>query len=400
MSFSAAGGQFGRSAGGEVVVRVVLDPSDLQKLGGTLGNGVAGGSGSGPGPGGGTDAGARPVKTDIQNVSPSFMSIFKPLAALTLIEKGIGGMLQHSQVANSYLGAMGKVFGSAIDILLIPFTPILNTLLLFMVQMLPMMVKISEFLSILIGKYNEGREAVGGAIGKIPVVGGPLEKAFNFVSDPATLLVGAILGRGLIGKAVGSIFKGGATAAAGGAAAGASSAAASGIWGSIGAGASRLAMGSFGTVGGALAGIGIGRLAADKIIGDDPDMTTVPYTLGLLRYNKKEGPFGVKKLGGLFGFGGGDDDKFTGYTSPEIPGFNALENQKAIFRSAMSGGSREEQIGAVLGLGGSAGSYNSNNVINITVNEAKDAQASADAIQNRLSDIFRIQGRQSYVRSR
>lgn len=59
----------------------------------------------------------------------------KGVAGLWAIEKGISGILRNSSVLNTYQNAMGKVFGAAIDILLIPFTPVLNLLLLGMTKL-------------------------------------------------------------------------------------------------------------------------------------------------------------------------------------------------------------------------------------------------------------------------
>jgi len=58
------------------------------------------------------------------------MSIFKPLVALEAVKTGVKTLVQHSSVANTYLGAMGKMFGAAVDLLLLPFTPLLNMLML------------------------------------------------------------------------------------------------------------------------------------------------------------------------------------------------------------------------------------------------------------------------------
>ncbi|KKM81470.1 hypothetical protein LCGC14_1329540, partial [marine sediment metagenome] len=63
---------------------------------------------------------------------PSFMSIFKPLVAL----EGVKALVSNSRVANAYLGGMGKMFTAAIDLLLLPFTPIFNLLLVAMSKLI------------------------------------------------------------------------------------------------------------------------------------------------------------------------------------------------------------------------------------------------------------------------
>lgn len=63
---------------------------------------------------------------------PSFMSIFKPLVAL----EGLKALVSNSRVANAYLGGMGKMFSAAIDLLLLPFTPLFNLLMVAMSKLI------------------------------------------------------------------------------------------------------------------------------------------------------------------------------------------------------------------------------------------------------------------------
>jgi hypothetical protein len=114
----------------EVTFTMRLDPSDLRALLGAAGASAGPGIGA---PTSGGDAG-RMVRATVSPgqggpASPSFMSIFKPLATLEVIKKLLEGLLKNSQVLNTYQAAMGKVFGAAIDLLLTPFIPILNLLM-------------------------------------------------------------------------------------------------------------------------------------------------------------------------------------------------------------------------------------------------------------------------------
>lgn len=61
---------------------------------------------------------------------PSFMSLFRPLAAVEAVSEATRGILRNSNVANNYLGNMGKMFGAALDLLLIPFLPIFNLIMM------------------------------------------------------------------------------------------------------------------------------------------------------------------------------------------------------------------------------------------------------------------------------
>ena len=59
----------------------------------------------------------------------AMMGALKPLVQLYLMHQALLQVARHSAVANTYLGAMGKVFGAAIDMLLLPFVPIFNLIL-------------------------------------------------------------------------------------------------------------------------------------------------------------------------------------------------------------------------------------------------------------------------------
>lgn len=65
------------------------------------------------------------------------------IIAEKLIEETLGfaqKLLNGSKILNSVFGAMGKIFSAAVDILLIPFTPLLNMLMLGMTKLLVWMV--------------------------------------------------------------------------------------------------------------------------------------------------------------------------------------------------------------------------------------------------------------------
>jgi len=120
----------------EYVGKISLDASELMRV---LGLGGAAGGGGVAGGGGGPPTGAD-IKTqdNIQkgitkaHKDPSFMSIFKPLVAL----EGMKALVSNSRVANAYLGGMGKMFSAAIDLLLLPFTPLFNLLMVAMSKLI------------------------------------------------------------------------------------------------------------------------------------------------------------------------------------------------------------------------------------------------------------------------
>ena len=99
--------------GENVTFTMKLDASDLRRL--LASNGPGGGPPLPP---------PDPDKEGKKN-----QSLFKPLAVLYGVEKILGGILKNSTIANTYMGAMGKMFGAAIDILLIPFIPLFNLIM-------------------------------------------------------------------------------------------------------------------------------------------------------------------------------------------------------------------------------------------------------------------------------
>ncbi len=87
----------------------------------------------GPGSLGTTDSGITNVKT-IALVA---------IIAEKLVEEStdfVKQLLNNSSLLNSYFGSMGKVFSAIVDVLLIPFTPILNLLMIGMTKFITWMV--------------------------------------------------------------------------------------------------------------------------------------------------------------------------------------------------------------------------------------------------------------------
>lgn len=151
------------AANNNVVFTMKFDPADLAKLAAQITAALGGGGGSG----GGAASPANPL-TKSGSSNPSFMSIFKPLLALEFIKKALDTVVRNSSVANAYLGAMGKVFGAAMDLLLIPFLPIFNLLLVGLAKLVEFLSRedvqrflekimnvISNIANWLVGKFNE-----------------------------------------------------------------------------------------------------------------------------------------------------------------------------------------------------------------------------------------------------
>jgi len=112
----------------EYVGKIQLDAADFLKgLQGMGKMGMGGGGGGSPTGSGSQEEQAKTIHKGMRKSfkDPSFMSIFRPLAAL----EGLKGLVQNSRVANAYLGGMGKMFSAAIDLLLLPFTPLLNLMM-------------------------------------------------------------------------------------------------------------------------------------------------------------------------------------------------------------------------------------------------------------------------------
>lgn len=124
---------------GDITVKMVLSGEELEKFLGGMPAGTP------------VTVTQAPAKVAVEKASPSFMSIFKPLVALEAVKTGVKTLVQHSSIANAYLGAMGKMFGAAVDLLLLPFTPLLNMLMLAMGKLIQWLVT-----SGLLEKIHEG----------------------------------------------------------------------------------------------------------------------------------------------------------------------------------------------------------------------------------------------------
>jgi hypothetical protein len=126
----------------EVVFRMVLDPSDLQRV-------MAAASPGGPPLAGGPPAGGFTTAGGTRSADPSFLSIFKPLAALEIIKGGINQIVASSQVTSAYLGAANKVVGAFADLLMAALSPFLNVGLLFMTEILRALIQSGLFTKLL-----------------------------------------------------------------------------------------------------------------------------------------------------------------------------------------------------------------------------------------------------------
>lgn len=360
--------------------------------GGGAGDGAGGGS-RGLFPDGGrddvTDATFKGVKKAQRD--PSFMSIFKPIAALSVIEKTLGGVLARSTVANTYLGAMGKMFGAAIDMLLLPLTPIFNLIMVVMSKLLQWLVT-SGILQKLYEVFSRAAEYLRGILdwiaqvwtalkefdlGKLAklIIEGVVNAVKTAVKDPmgALAAVGTVAGIGLMASKlplVGGIFGGAAGGLGGLGARGAA-----GLGGMAG--------------GGALAGLGI---AAAGVGGGYLGYTGIQES--------REGSWmGVGKSaagGALLG----------GAVGSVVPGIGTGVG-------AAAGG----LIGGGLGLagkfgllggggeqaGGAQSIENVGNVANISIEitdtEGMDEERLSSEIQTRLDELFGAKGYEIHTRS-
>ncbi len=138
----------------EVELRLVVDRAEVEKiLGGSF---SADAKTKAPGGGGKSPRGGTTVSP-----SPSFMSIFKPLAALSIIKFGINTMVKNSKVMSTTMGAFGAIMGAILDIILIAFMPIIVKILKKLVDMLPMIQEwVNKWAPIITEKLVEIWEAV------------------------------------------------------------------------------------------------------------------------------------------------------------------------------------------------------------------------------------------------
>ncbi len=255
--------------------------------------------------GGGQDPGSEGTKV---KQDPSFKSIFKPLAALSIMEKTLGGILKHSQVAGAYLGAMGKMFGAAMDMLMLPLMPLFNLLMVAMSKLLQWLVtsgileklhtifqKVAENIQAMVNwgaqmyraikEFDVGKAFSLGFQGLKAVIVEAVKNPIESIATLATMFVGAKM----LGKVAGMAgLRFGGTAAAGAAGAGGKG---------LMAGAGRLGLAGLGGLG-AMAGGGVATgamLAGGAAAG-----------AGLSYWGwKNAGKDGAKGWGGVAGMAGG-----------------------------------------------------------------------------------------------
>lgn len=162
-------------------------------------------------------------------------SLFRPLAALYLIDRSLTFLVRNSTIANAYLSSMGRMFGAAIDLLLVPFIPLFNLLMSLMGRLLAWLVtsgaleriwavmdraatyleRILSWVGRLVSALGEGDLVTVARL----IVSGTWNALKVLVRDPLGALTVAVLGLaagGLAWRAVGAPLAG---AALGGAAA-------------------------------------------------------------------------------------------------------------------------------------------------------------------------------------
>ena len=172
-----------------------FDPADLKVLASQI-SAIFGGKAS-PTAGGVTmNMGGPAGAAGSGSSNPSFMSIFKPLAFLELINKGISFIVKNSSVANTYLGVMGKVFGAAMDLLLIPFLPILNLLLVGLGKLVEWLARddVQKYLSKLADGLLKGLENIFNIINDVykaidALLHGDWATAWDAIKDAANNLI-------------------------------------------------------------------------------------------------------------------------------------------------------------------------------------------------------------------
>ncbi len=84
----------------------------------------------------GDEAGGKGKPTKV-NPGKSFMAVLKPLAALFGISLGITGLLKSSKIMQTTANAFGQILGAMVDMLLMPFMPLIVDLLRGLLTLLP-----------------------------------------------------------------------------------------------------------------------------------------------------------------------------------------------------------------------------------------------------------------------
>ena len=223
----------------------------------------------------------------------------KVLKTLYSLEKFASASLRNSDVMKAYTGAMGKTFGAAMNLLLLPFMPLFNLLLLFMNKMIVWLVTSGVLDKMLQASQSIARgverlfdlwenfswsklgsmiwdgiqEVMGNKVGfgALAVGGLALAHMMPFIGPLMMMAEGFLIKRG-IGMIIGRGAAAAGAAAAGGTAAGAAGATAAGATAAGGA-AATYGLGSLAAytalelIGGALIGGSLQYLASQLITG-------------------------------------------------------------------------------------------------------------------------------------
>ena len=339
----------------ELIGKIQIDASELMRVLGM--GGAGGGGGMAAGAGGPTTSGDVKTQENIRkgmgkaHKDPSFMSIFKPLVAL----EGVKALVSNSRVANAYLGGMGKMFSAAIDLLLLPFTPIFNLLLVAMSKLIGWLVD-----SGVLEWVGEGVQKLvdlfGGFTSWIKLIFTDPKQAFldalkwlwgqikTFFKDPLGSLKRVaqlgVAGAGVLGAAALMPVIGGPIRAGIGAAAG-------GLGGMLGFGRGRAAGGAAQAAGGAarggfMGGMGMRMLGGGAMLGG-----------GMLMGNllgKQGGAVGTMgRIGGMGMMGAGAGMMMGGPMGALVGGGLGL-GVGALDQGLLGG-----KIGKFLGMGGGGG---------------------------------------------
>lgn len=208
----------------------------------------------------------------------------KVLKTLYSLEKFASASLRNSDVMKAYTGAMGKTFGAAMNLLLLPFMPLFNLLLLFMNKMIVWLVTSGVLDKMLQASQSIARgverlfdlwenfswsklgsmiwdgiqEVMGNKVGfgALAVGGLALAHMMPFIGPLMMMAEGFLIKRG-IGMIIGRGAAAAGAAAAGGTAAGAAGATAAGATAAGGASATAGA----GLAGGGILAAGLSALA-------------------------------------------------------------------------------------------------------------------------------------------
>lgn len=207
--------------------KISLDASELMRVLG-MGGGAGGGVGGG-GEGGPTTASDLKTQDNIRkgttkaHKDPGFMSIFRPLAAL----EGMKSLVSNSRVANAYLGGMGKMFSAAIDLLLLPFTPLFNIMMVAMSKLVAWLIDsgvlewmaqgVDDLVGLFQGAWNTLKDIWDAVKGVGKAIWEALPEPIRKGLEAAGKVAGDVLGPlGQLAKRAGGVVAAGAGMAVGG----------------------------------------------------------------------------------------------------------------------------------------------------------------------------------------